>query len=556
MFFADKVVYQIYPYSFYDSNNDGVGDIQGIIMKLDYLKSLNIDYIWITPMFKSPQHDNGYDISDYYAIDSRFGTISDVEQLINECDQRSIGVIFDMVLNHTSTFHPWFEKALQGEKRYQDYYFFKKTNDLTLPTNWKSKMGGAAWEYVEHLDLYYLHVFSKYQADLNWENDEVKNELYKIVKFWIEKGIKGIRFDVINLISKPVIFENEENLQEDGRRFYTDGPKVHQYIKQLHQNSFADCENFLTVGEISSSSLNHCIKYGSLNNEELSMVFDFHHLKVDYEQGYKWVSRKFVFQKMQEVFKHWQEGMCQNNAWLALFLNNHDQPRSVTRFGDDKKYWYHSATALALFTHFLRGTPFIYQGEEIGMTNFTFNKYEYFQDVETKGMWNVLLKQNISESEILKIMNEKSREHSRSPMQWNDTKFAGFSKVRSWMKVNDNYKLINVNSQINDSSSILSFYKQLIRCRKTNETVQKGDILFVNDNDYVMQYYRNYKSEKLLVLVNFYAQQVVLKLLDKNHKGILINNYDQVEINENNEIILKPYQGVVFLYEIEKNKVD
>lgn len=271
------------------------------------------------------------------------------------------------------------------------------------------------------------------------------------------------------------------------------------------------------------------------------MVFDFHHLKVDYDQGYKWVSRKFDFQKMKEVFKHWQEGICQNNAWLALFLNNNDQPRSVSRFGDDKNYWYYFATALALFTHFLRGTPFIYQGEEIGMTNFTFKQYEDFQDVETKGMWNVLLKQNIATDEILKIMNEKSREHSRSPMQWDDSQFAGFSKMQPWMKVNDNYQLINVHSQVNDASSILAFYKQLICFRKTNEPIQKGDILFVNDNDYVMQYYRNYKAEKLLVLVNFYTQEVIVKLLAKDYKDILINNYDKVEINENNQIILQPY---------------
>ncbi|WP_080024108.1 alpha,alpha-phosphotrehalase, partial [Clostridium thermobutyricum] len=365
--FKKAVVYQIYPKSFKDSNNDGIGDLRGVIEKLDYLKNLGIDYIWLTPFYISPQRDNGYDVADYYNIDKTFGTMEDFEELIKEAEKREIYLMLDMVFNHTSTESNWFKKAMEGNEKYKSYYIFKKGKNGKAPTNWTSKFGGSSWEYVEKFDEYYLHLYDKTQADLNWDNEEVRKEIYNIINFWLEKGVKGLIFDVINLISKPEKFEDD--LIGDGRRFYTDGDKIHQYIKELNEKTFGRFKDVITVGEMSSTNIKNCIKYTNPKEKELSMVFNFHHLKVDYKYGNKWSDGKFNFLELKDIFDNWQSGMEKGKGWNAVFWCNHDQPRVVSRFGDDKNYLIESAKMLGTAIHMLRGTPYIYQGEEFGMTN-------------------------------------------------------------------------------------------------------------------------------------------------------------------------------------------
>ena len=403
--FKKSTIYQIYPKSFYDTNGDGIGDLKGVIEKLDYLKNLGVDYIWLTPFYPSPQVDNGYDISDYYSIDPSFGTLEDFEKLVEEAKARNIYIMLDMVLNHTSIEHNWFKKALDGEKKYKDFYIFKEAENNEPPTNWESKFGGTAWEHVEKFDEYYLHLFDRTQADLNWENKEVRKEIYDIVNFWIEKGVKGLRFDVINLISKPEKYEND--LDGDGRKFYTDGPKIHEYLKELNENTYGNSDDIITVGEMSSTTLENCIRYSNPEEKELSMVFNFHHLKVDYYNGDKWTIMNFDFKKLKEIFKNWQENIQDANGWNALFWCNHDQPRVVSRFGNDKKYLKESAKMLATTIHMMRGTPYIYQGEEFGMTNPYFESIEQYRDVESINYYNISKSQGKAEEEILEDFKRK-----------------------------------------------------------------------------------------------------------------------------------------------------
>lgn len=361
--FKNKVVYQVYLKSFCDSNGDGEGDLKGITSKLDYLQELGVELLWSTPFFPSPQRDNGYDVSDYCAVDPRFGTMEELEELIAEADKRNIGLMFDMVFNHTSTEHEWFQKALAGDEKYQNYYIFKDGTPDKIPTNWVSKFGGPAWEYVPSLGKWYLHLFDVTQADLNWENPEVREELKNVLRFWKAKGIKGFRFDVVNLISKPEIFEND--YIGDGRRFYTDGRHVHEFLKEMVRD--AGIADMTTVGEMSSTSLDNCVRYTAPKEQELSMVFTFHHLKVDYKDGDKWSLMTADLMKLKDLFCTWQEGMQAEDGWNAVFWCNHDQPRAVSRFGNEDKYWKESAKMLAAAIHLMRGTPYIYQGEEIGI---------------------------------------------------------------------------------------------------------------------------------------------------------------------------------------------
>ena len=401
--FQDKVVYQIYPKSFCDTNGDGLGDLPGVTAKLDYLKDLGVDYLWLTPFFPSPQRDNGYDVADYRAVDPRFGTMEDLETLIREADKRGIGLMLDMVFNHTSTEHAWFRRALAGEKKYQDYYIFKEDSPDKLPTNWASKFGGPAWEYVPALGKWYLHLFDVSQADLNWENPEVRAELAGILRFWKEKGIKGFRFDVVNLISKPEVFEDDH--EGDGRRFYTDGRKVHRYLRELA--AAGGIEGMITVGEMSSTTLEHCIGYTNPENHELTMTFNFHHLKVDYKNGDKWA----LMMALKNLFARWQEGMQAGNGWNALFWCNHDQPRAVSRFGDDgDRYWAESAKMLGTAIHLMRGTPYIYQGEELGMTNAHFTAIEQYRDVESLNYYRILRERGETEAQALETLAQRSRE--------------------------------------------------------------------------------------------------------------------------------------------------
>ncbi|OXX84396.1 glucohydrolase, partial [Paraclostridium benzoelyticum] len=453
--FKKASVYQIYPKSFKDSNDDGIGDIKGIIQKLDHIENLGIEVIWLTPIYVSPQKDNGYDIEDYYNIDPIFGTMDDFEELLTEVHNRGMKLIMDMVINHTSTQHRWFKEAKKGEDNpYHDFYIWKKTKDRKLPNNWESKFGGSAWEYVEDIDKYYLHLFDVSQADLNWENPKLRLEIYKMMNFWMKKGVDGFRLDVINLLSKNQDFPNDtlESPNHDGRRFYTDGPRIHEYLKDINKNVFSLYENSMTVGEMSSTTIPNCINYTNPNNMELDMTFNFHHLKVDYLNGEKWILAQFEFDKLKEILFDWQVQMQVGNGWNATFWSNHDQPRALSRFGDDKSYRIESAKMLATSIHLMRGTPYIYQGEEIGMTNPNFESINEYKDIESINAYKNLIKKGYSEDEVLQILRFKSRDNSRTPMQWNEN--GGFTKGCSWIKMANNYKIINAKYEIEDEESI------------------------------------------------------------------------------------------------------
>ncbi|NRT76015.1 alpha,alpha-phosphotrehalase [Clostridium beijerinckii] len=545
--FKKSTIYQIYPKSFYDTNGDGIGDLNGVIEKLDYLKNLGIDYIWLTPFYPSPQVDNGYDISDYYNIDPSFGTLEDFEKLVQEAEKRDIYVMLDMVLNHTSTEHEWFKKAISGDRKYKDFYIFKESEKDKPPTNWESKFGGNAWEYVEKFDEYYLHLFDRTQADLNWDNEEVRNEIYGVVNFWLKKGVKGLRFDVINLISKPEKFESDT--EGDGRRFYTDGPKIHDYLHELNENTYGKYENIVTVGEMSSTSLENCIRYSNPEEKELSMVFNFHHLKVDYYKGDKWTVMDFDFMKLKALFKTWQEEI--QNGWNALFWCNHDQPRIVSRFGNDKEYLKESAKMLATTIHMMRGTPYVYQGEEIGMTNPYFDGIEKYRDVESINYYNILKEQGKSEEEILQILKAKSRDNSRTPVQWDDSENAGFTKGEPWIPVSSEYKRINVEQALKDEDSIFYHYQKLIRLRKDYEVISNGSIKFIlEENNKVLSYVRNLGDTTVLVINNFYGESTKVEIPDeyanKSAKSkILISNYKDSSVL-NKELNLRPFESIVY----------
>lgn len=541
--FSDKVIYQIYPKSFADSNNDGLGDIRGIIEKLDYLEQLGVDYIWLTPVFPSPQNDNGYDVLNYIEIDSRFGTMADMEELIEKAGEKGIGVMLDMVFNHTSTSHEWFQRALAGEKKYQDYYIFKDGTRDKMPTNWESKFGGPTWKYVDSLEKWYLHLFDETQADLNWENPQVREELKNVIRFWKAKGVKGFRFDVVNLISKPEVFEDD--LIGDGRRFYTDGSKVHEYLKELVKDT--GIEDFITVGEMSSTSLQACIGYSNPAEKEFSMCFNFHHLKVDYKNGKKWELMEPDYMSLKNIFKNWQEGMQKYNGWNALFWCNHDQPRIISRFGDETKYWKESAKMLAACIHFMRGTPYIYQGEEIGMTNAHHKSIEQYKDVESLNYYEILLREGKTREEALGILAERSRDNSRTPMQWSGEKYAGFSKMEPWIGVNENYKEINVEAEQLDSDSIFAFYQKLIQLRKEKEVISQGEIQFIEmENENVIAYLRQQKGQELIVWNNLRDKDITVEIKDewKSYAKILGNYKDEMQV-DGNTLTLRAYETIV-----------
>ena len=542
--FKKSTIYQIYPKSFCDSNGDGIGDIRGIISKLDYIKSLGVDYIWSTPFFVSPMNDNGYDVEDYKNINPVFGTMEDVDELISEAEKRGIGLMFDMVFNHTSTHHEWFKKALSGDKKYMDYYIFKDGEADTPPTNWQSKFGGSAWEYVPSLKKWYLHLFDVTQADLNWNNPEVREELKNVIRFWKDKGVKGFRFDVVNLISKPDVYEDDNT--GDGRRFYTDGPRIHEFLKELVKDT--GIEDMITVGEMSSTSLEHCIRYSDPAEKELSMCFNFHHLKEDYKDGNKWELMEPDYDRLKELFETWQTGMEKKNGWNALFWCNHDQPRIVSRFGDEKKYRKESAKMLATFIHMLRGTPYIYQGEELGMTNPGYEKIDEYRDVESINYYRILLDEGKTEEEALNILGQRSRDNSRSPMQWNSEKYAGFSESEPWIGVAKNYKYINVEVEEKDEDSVLNYYRKLVDLRKQYEIIQDGSVEFLyGDQSEVFAYKRTLDGQELIVLNNLTENEVLLQEpADCKEYECLISNY--IQENDKNSIkTLRPYESIVLL---------
>ena len=544
--FKKKVVYQIYPKSFKDTNGTGTGDLKGVIEKLDYLQTLGVDYIWLTPFYVSPQNDNGYDVADYYNIDPSYGTMEDVENLIAEAKKRNIYLMMDMVFNHVSTEHIWFKKAMAGEEKYLNYFFFKqgKANNQP-PTNWNSKFGGPAWEYVEKFDKWYLHLFDKTQADLNWENPEVREEVKNIVRFWMEKGVKGFRFDVINLISKAG-FEDDFSVDGDGRSFYTDGPRIHEFLQELARDSFAKDKDIITVGEMSSTTMENCYKYAGEKTGELSMVFTFHHLKVDFMGNEKWVLVPTDFMKLKQLIFDWQINMEKNNAWNAVFWCNHDQPRVISRFGSDDKYHKESGKMLATLIHCLRGTPYIYQGEEIGMTNPHFKSIEQYRNVESLNHYQILQDKGMTKEQALMILDVHSRDNSRTPMQWDDSINAGFTIGTPWIQTADNYTEINVKNSLEDKDSIFYYYQKLIQLRKNYDVIAYGDIKpLLREDKRVFAYERNYKGQKLIVICNFYPTTYEIELpYDLSNYKCILNNYKNEA--KAKKIALKPYETLVY----------
>jgi len=548
------VVYQIYPKSFQDTTGNGFGDIQGIIKRLDYLKKLGVDVIWLTPIYASPQKDNGYDISDYYSIHPEYGNMNDFDQLLTEAHDKGIKVIMDIVVNHTSTEHEWFKQASSSKDNpYRDFYIWKDGKEDGLePTNWQSKFGGNAWKYDEKTDQYYLHLFDVTQADLNWENEKVREEVYKMMHFWFKKGVDGFRLDVINLISKDQSFPDDDGTiaPGDGRKFYTDGPRVHEFIHEMNKEVFSQYDS-LTVGEMSSTTLDHCVKYTNPDCEELSMTFNFHHLKVDYPNGEKWEIGEMDFLQLKNILSKWQVGMIEGGGWNALFWCNHDQPRVVTRYGNDGKFHNESAKMLATTIHMMQGTPYIYQGEEFGMTDPKFTSIDQYRDVESLNMYEILKEKGKSEEEVLEVLRRKSRDNSRTPVQWNGEKNAGFTTGTPWIETATNYTEINAENAVKDQNSIFYHYQKLIQLRKEYDIITEGNYeLLVPEDESVFAYTRSTEKEQLIVINNFYEKETVFQLpnhikIDGKQSSILVANYtDSPSLTK--EIKLRPYESIVY----------
>ena len=546
--FRSSVIYQIYPKSFLDTDGDGVGDLPGVIQKLDYLQKLGVDCLWLTPFFPSPQNDNGYDVADYRAVDPRYGTMADLEELVARAGERGIGVMLDMVFNHTSTSHPWFQRALAGDRECQDCYIFRPGRpEGGAPTNWESKFGGSAWEYVPGLGQYYLHLFDKTQADLNWENPRVRREAAEIVRFWMEKGVRGFRFDVVNLISKEAYADDPEG--GDGRRFYTDGPRVHEFLRELNRESFGRDKEIITVGEMSSTSMENCFRYAGEEGRELTMVFSFHHLKVDFAGNDKWVLLPFDFPKLRQLLFSWQEGMAAHGAWNALFWCNHDQPRVVSRFGDEGRYWKESAKMLANVIHAMRGTPYIYQGEELGMTNAGFTRLEQYRDVESLNHFAILRNRGLEEKQVYRILGAHSRDNSRTPMQWTAGPQGGFTAGEPWIPVNPNAAAINAHSQVDDPDSIFSHYRALIRLRKEHPVLARGDFRpLTPDHPAVLAYQRRLGGSSLVCVSNFFARDCLWRSpLPLEGYRVLLSSYPSSAPSQNWR--LRPYESALLLKE-------
>ncbi|MCP3030997.1 alpha,alpha-phosphotrehalase [Halobacillus sp. A1] len=546
------VVYQIYPKSFNDTTGNGVGDIQGIIEKLDYLNTLGVDVLWLTPMYKSPQNDNGYDISDYYDIHDEYGTMQDFERLLEETHKRGMKLIMDIVINHTSTEHAWFQESKKSKDNpYRDYYIWKDPVDGGPPSNWQSKFGGNAWEYDENTGQYYLHLFDVTQADLNWENEEVREKLYEMMRFWGEKGVDGFRLDVINLISKDQDFPNDDGsvAPGDGRKFYTDGPKVHEYMQEMNREVFEPYD-LMTVGEMSSTTIEHCIRYTAPERKELSMTFNFHHLKVDYPNGEKWTKAPFDFQQLKQILSTWQENMYKGQGWNALFWCNHDQPRVLSRFGDDERYPDKSGKMLATTIHMMQGTPYIYQGEEFGMTNPKFESIDQYRDVESLNAYKIMKDKGMDKQEILEILKQKSRDNSRTPVQWSNDEQAGFTDATPWIPVASNYPEVNAEKVMHQENSIFTHYQKLIELRKTHDIITHGSYQWIDQNDdRVFAYIRQHDEEALLVVNNFYGENTTFNLPEtvdfKEDPEILLSNYDD-STADYREVTLRPYESIVY----------
>lgn len=540
----DMTIYQVYPKSFYDHSGTGIGDSLGIIDKVPYIASLGVDMVWFNPFFVSPQRDNGYDIADYYSIDPAMGTMEDFEKLVEALAEHGVGVMLDMVLNHTSTEHDWFQRALAGDREYEDYYYIRPAAaDGGPPNNWVSKFGGPAWTPFGDSGRYYLHLFDVTQADVNWHNPAVRREMAKVVEFWRGKGVKGFRFDVINLIGKPEDLPSAPSGTDD-RIIYTDGALVHDYLRELAEQSYGQDPESVTVGEMSSTSLDACIRYSNPENCELSMVFNFHHLKVDYLNGDKWTLMPFDFAELKRVLMDWATGMQDGGGWNALFWNNHDQPRALNRFGDVVNYRYESATMLATSIHLLRGTPYVYMGEEIGMTDPEYASIEDYVDVEAINAYDALIAAGMSPADAFSVVHAKARDNSRTPMQWTADAHGGFTAGEPWLRPT-NHLTINVADE-ESGGKILPFYRRLIRLRKEEPIVADGTVSpYAVDHTSVLSYIRELGDEKLLVLANFYGDQTTIAVPDEFVGGeVLVANYEPNPEPPSKELLLRPYEAL------------
>lgn len=540
------VIYQIYPKSFQDTTGSGTGDLRGVTQRLDYLKTLGIDAIWLTPFYISPQVDNGYDVANYTAIDPAYGTLDDFDELVAEAHARGIRIVLDMVFNHTSTQHAWFRESLNKASPYRQFYIWRDGSPEQLPNNWRSKFGGNAWRWHAESEQYYLHLFAPEQADLNWENPAVRAELKKVCEFWADRGVDGLRLDVINLISKDQDFP-DDNIG-DGRRFYTDGPRIHEYLQEMSRDVFTP-RNLMTVGEMSSTSLENCQQYASLDGRELSMTFNFHHLKVDYPGGEKWTLAKPDFVALKTLFRHWQQGM-HNKAWNALFWCNHDQPRIVSRFGDEREYRVHAAKMLGMVLHGMQGTPYIYQGEELGMTNPHFSRITDYRDVESLNMFAELRASGREPDELLAILASKSRDNGRTPMQWDASHNAGFTEGEPWIGVCDNYETVNARAALDDADSVFYTYQSLIRLRKTLPVLTWGDYEdLLPEHPSLWCYRRQWQGQTLIVVANLSRERQQWQPDPvQGAWRVALGNYDDVPSRPNARL-LRPFEAIWWVQE-------
>ncbi|HGY9606141.1 TPA: alpha,alpha-phosphotrehalase [Enterobacter roggenkampii] len=540
------VIYQIYPKSFQDTTGSGTGDLRGVTQRLDYLKTLGIDAIWLTPFYISPQVDNGYDVANYTAIDPAYGTLDDFDELVAEAHARGIRIVLDMVFNHTSTQHAWFRESLNKASPYRQFYIWRDGTPEQLPNNWRSKFGGNAWRWHAESEQYYLHLFAPEQADLNWENPAVRAELKKVCEFWADRGVDGLRLDVINLISKDQDFPDDN--VGDGRRFYTDGPRIHEYLQEMSRDVFTP-RNLMTVGEMSSTSLENCQQYASLDGRELSMTFNFHHLKVDYPGGEKWTLAKPDFVALKTLFRHWQQGM-HNKAWNALFWCNHDQPRIVSRFGDEGEYRVHAAKMLGMVLHGMQGTPYIYQGEELGMTNPHFSRITDYRDVESLNMFAELRASGREPEELLAILASKSRDNGRTPMQWDASHNAGFTEGEPWIGVCDNYETVNARAALDDADSVFYTYQSLISLRKTLPVLTWGDYEdLLPEHPSLWCYRRQWQGQTLMVVANLSRERQQWQPDPvQGAWRVALGNYDDVPSRPNARL-LRPFEAIWWVQE-------
>ena len=554
-----SVVYQIYPRSFMDSNGDGIGDLQGIISKLDYLRNLGVDVIWLSPFYASPNADNGYDISDYQKIMEEFGTMEDFDELLKEAHQRNLKIIIDMEVNHSSDEHEWFKKSKAGIEPYRNYYIWRKGVDGKEPNNWRSNFSGSAWTYSEERQEYYLHLFHKKQPELNWQCAELRNEIYRMMNWWLDKGVDGFRLDVINYIGKNPEFPDGV-IGKDGLGdfvpYAVNLPISHDYIKEMNSQVWHNREGILTVGETPFASTDDAVQYSCLDNTELNMVFQFEHMDLDNaEDGSKWSDRRIPLLELKRSFSNWQRKLY-GKAWNSLYWCNHDQPRVVSRLGNDTDTWWNkSAKMLATCLHFMQGTPYVYQGEELGMTNYPFSDIRDFRDVESINAYHEYTETlHVDSDKMISYLRNKSRDNARTPMQWDETDEAGFTTGVPWMPVNPNYKVINAAAQIGDEDSVYNYYRKLISLRKEHPIIVNGDFELVGEDDAdVFVYLRHWKDQILWVACNFTDRMQKIVSPSSNHAEyrkwhVICDNYSPSgDAFEKDQIELQPYEAVAVL---------